>query len=100
MMKLRPQKGYLFESNGSIHIRFYAHEDDKRRQRSVKLCVIDSNHPSADAPSVLALAESFMAKINRANAANESRRGHSCPLCGKRCERSIDGSLAKRELHV
>jgi hypothetical protein len=96
MSKPRKQAGYVFESNGSLHIRFYVHENGKRRQRSVKLCIIDSDHPSPDAPSVIALAEAFMLKINEANSINDLVLGHNCPICGYRCRHTIQGRFAKK----
>jgi hypothetical protein len=83
-----------------MHIRFYVHEAGVRKQRSSKLCNKDSNHPSVDAPSVIALAESFIAKINQANAANDTQPGHNCPVCGKRCPRTIEGKFAKKEANA
>jgi hypothetical protein len=97
MSKPQTQHGYVFEGrNGKVfHIRFYAHENGKRKQRSAKLCPKDDLHSSKDAPAVLTLAESFMLKINQANTINDVAPGHNCPICGHRCKRTITGTFAK-----
>lgn len=93
----RTQAGYVFEANNAWHLRFYVHEDGVRKQRSRVLCPKDNLHPSKDAPSVVALAEAFMLKINEANTINDAQPGHSCPICGNRCKRTIEQKFAKKE---
>jgi hypothetical protein len=92
------QVGYVFEgsSEKAFHIRFYAHENGVRKQRSAKLCNKDSEHPSKDSPAVVKLAADFILKINEANGLNDAVPGHNCPVCGKRCPRTIEGKFAKR----
>ncbi len=92
------QHGYVFEGQrgNGIHIRFYVHENGHRKQRSRKLCNKNADTPSVDAPSVMALAEQFIARINIANAANDTQPSHRCPLCGYRCRRTITGRFAKQ----
>ncbi len=92
------QHGYIrLGANGkAFHIRYYAWENGKRKQRSHRLCAKDELHPSKEAPAVIALAEDFIAKINVANAANDDRAGHNCPLCGNRCKRTITQKFAPK----
>jgi hypothetical protein len=96
MSKPRTQAGYVFERYNGWHIRFYVHENGKPKQRSRKLCTKDADHPSKDSPSVVKLAEDLMSKINEANAVNDNHAGHSCPVCGNRCIRTIQGKFAKK----
>ena len=98
MSRPRTQTGhvYLGADEKSFHIRFYAHENGVRKQKSHKLCSKDDLHPSQESPSVIALAEAFMLKINQANTANDAQPGHNCPLCGNRCPRTIEQKFAKR----
>jgi hypothetical protein len=93
------QVGYVYEGGDgkAFHIRFYAHEGGKRKQRSVKLCNKDSEHSSKDAPSVVALAEAFIATINTANAVNDLKPSHSCPICGTRCKKNLKGRFTPRQ---
>jgi hypothetical protein len=95
-MKPQIQSGYVFERNSAIHVRYYAHENGIRKQRSHRLCTIDEQHPSKDAPSVMKLAEQFMLKINLANTFNDGQPGHNCPLCGNRCKRTIEQKFASK----
>jgi hypothetical protein len=96
----KPQAGYVYEANDAWHIRFYAHEGGKSKQRSAKLCAKDSTHPSKVAPAVVALAEAFIAGINTANGLNAAQPGHSCPLCQQRCRRTIVGKFAPKESNL
>ena len=98
MSQPRKQLGYIFEANNAWHLRFYAHEGGKRRQRSVRLCGKDEQHPSKDAMGVQQLAADFMLSINQANAVNDSTTGHRCPLCNNRCRRTIEGKFAPKEI--
>jgi len=90
------QRGYVFLSGKAFHIRYYVHEKGVRKQRSRKLCPKNEQHFSKEAPSVVALAETFMATINAANAANDNRAGHNCPICGNRCKRTIEQKFASQ----
>jgi hypothetical protein len=94
MSRPRTQVGYIFETHGSWHIRFYVHENGVRKHRSQKLCVKDDLHSSKVSPAVLKLAEKFMLRINTANAFNNTERGHNCPVCGNRCRRTIEQQFA------
>jgi|GEM_PF-4163628 len=96
MSKPQTQAGYIYEQHGAFHIRFYVHENGKNKRRSRKLCIKDDLHPSKEAPAVLALAEEFIATINNANSANDSRAGHSCPICNNRCKRTIEQKFATK----
>lgn len=96
MSKPRTQKGYVFEANNAWHLRFYVHENGVSKQRSRVLCPKDDSHTSAEAPSVVALAEAFVAKINEANGINDAQQGHSCPVCGNRCKRTIEQKFAPK----
>jgi len=98
MSKPQTQHGYIYlgADGKAFHIRYYVHQNGVRKQRSRKLCVKDDAHPSNDAPAVIALAEEFMATINAANAANDTQRGHSCPICGNRCKRTIEQKFAPK----
>jgi hypothetical protein len=95
-MKPQTQKGYVFERNNAFHVRYYAHEDGVRKQRSYRLCALDEQHPSKDSPSVVALVEDFMLKINLANTFNDGQPGHNCPVCGNRCKRTIEQKFASQ----
>ncbi len=88
---------YLGRDGKSFHIRFNVHENGVRKQRSAKLCTKDSNHPSKDAPAVVALAEAFMLKINEANGLNDDQPGHCCPICKHRCPRTIEQKFAQQK---
>jgi len=90
------QHGYICEKNSVFHIRYYVHENGKRRQRSAKLCNKDETHYAKDAPAVVKFAEDFMLKINQANNENDAAPGHKCPLCGNRCPRTIEGKFSKQ----
>src|SRR5947207_5370316 len=90
------QRGYIFESHGAFHIRYYIHSDGLRKQRSRKLCVKDDLHPSKTAPTVVALAEEFMLRIIAANVVNDQKIGHDCPICGNRCRRTIEQKFAPK----
>ncbi|HEY6767997.1 MAG TPA: hypothetical protein VI386_24850 [Candidatus Sulfotelmatobacter sp.] len=94
----RMQHGYVYLGldKKSFHVRYYIHENGKSKQRSHKLCPKNDLHPSKDASSVVALAESFMLKINEANGFNDAQPGHNCPICGNRCHRTIEGKFAKK----
>ncbi len=94
MSKPQTQRGYVFERNNAFHIRYYAHENGVRKQRSRKLCVKDDLHPHEFAPSVMALAETFMHAINEANLINDSQPFHCCTICGNRCKRTLRGTFA------
>jgi len=96
MSQPQTQRGYVFFSGKAFHIRYYVHENGKRKQRSRKLCVKDELHFSKEAPSVVALAEDFILKINLANTFNDDQAGHNCPLCGNRCARTIEQKFAPR----
>lgn len=98
MSRPQIQSGYVYESNSAFHCRFYAHENGKRRQRSVKLCAKDDIHPSKESYAVQSLAAELMSKVNAANSANDSQPGHNCPLCGGRCRRTIKGKFAKQDV--
>jgi hypothetical protein len=100
MSRPQTQAGYIFESGNAWHLRFNVHENGKRRQRSVKLCGKDSEHPSKDSMGVRQLAADLIGKINAANAVNDSAPGHSCPVCGNRCKRTIQGKFAPKEQHA
>jgi hypothetical protein len=91
-----PQHGYVYEANNAWHIRYYVHENGVRKQRSRKLCLKSDLHPSKDAPAVLVLAEEFIKTINTANAANDAQPGHNCPICGNRCNRTIQQKFAPK----
>ena len=93
-MPRKPQQGNIFESHGAFHVRYYVRENGRLKRRSYKLCVKDDLHPSTKAPAVVALAESFILKINQANVANNAQAGHNCPLCGGRCTRTLEGKFA------
>ena len=90
------QTGHVYERHGAFHIRFYVHENGKRKQRSHKLCAKDADHPSKASHSVLTLAEDFILKINLANTFNDAQPGHNCPVCGNRCKRTIEGTFAPK----
>jgi hypothetical protein len=92
----QPQHGYIFESHGAFHIRYYVHSAGKRKQRSSKLCVKNDLHPSKDSPAVIALAEAFIVNINTANIANDMQPFHNCTICGNRCRRTIEGTFAPK----
>ena len=94
----RIQSGYVFEANNAWHLRFYAHEGGKSRQRSMRLCGKDEEHPSKDSMGVRQLASDLMEKINQANTVNDAVKGHHCPLCNNRCRRTIEGKFSKKEL--
>src|SRR5690348_2713654 len=96
MSQPQTQRGYVFLSGKTFHIRYYVHENGVRKQRSRKLCVKDDLHPSKDAPAVIALAEDFIATINAANALNDEQPGHNCPICGNRCKRTIQQKFATK----
>jgi hypothetical protein len=93
---MKQQKGHLYARNNSFHVRYYVHENGVRKQRSHRLCAIDEQHPSKDAPSVVQLAEEFMLKINLANTFNDEQPGHNCPVCGNRCKRNLRGQFASK----
>ena len=92
----RTQHGYIFEHNGSFHIRYYVHENGVRKRRCRKLCLKDDLHPTKEAEAVVALAERFIAIINTANAANDCQGRHNCPICGNRCRRTIQQKFAPK----
>ena len=96
MSKPQQQHGYIYERNNAFHVRFYVHENGVRKQRSYRLCTNDELHFSKDAPSVVALAEEFMLRINTANAFNDEQPGHNCPICGNRCTRTIEQKFASQ----
>jgi hypothetical protein len=96
MGKPQTQRGYIYERNKAFHIRYNAHESGVRKQRSYRLCSMDQDHPSKDAPAVVALAEDFMLRINTANIFNDEQAGHNCPICGNRCARTIEQKFAKQ----
>jgi integrase len=62
----RHQSGYIYESHGSFHVRYYVEEAGQRKQKSHKLC--DKNratgHGAVTAKAVVMLCEDFMRKIN------------------------------------
>lgn len=99
MSKPQQQHGHVYERHGAFHIRYYVHENGVRKHRSQKICSKNVLHPSKDAPAVVALAESFILKINTANAANDAQPGHNCPICGNRCKRTIEQKFAPKESH-
>jgi hypothetical protein len=98
MSRPRTQNGYVFAGadGKAFHIGFYCHENGVRKQRSRKLCNKDSNHPSPEAPSVIALAEAFIKSINEANSINDAQQGHGCPICKHRCPRTLKGTFAAK----
>src|ERR1700722_19833303 len=96
MSKPQMQRGYIFERNNAFHVRYYAHENGVRRQRSRQLCRKDEQNCSKEAPSVVKLAEEFMLKINLANTFNDEQPGHNCPICGNRCKRTIEQKFASQ----
>ncbi len=59
-MRPQTQRGYIYDRNCAFHVRYYAHEGGVRKQRSYRLCSMDQDHPSKDAPAVIKLAEDFM----------------------------------------
>jgi len=90
------QAGSIYEKHGAFHVRFYAYENEKRVQRSKKLCAVSEEHPAKDHPSVLALAEDFIRGLNAVNGENAADCGHKCPICHQRCKRTIRGNFAKK----
>jgi hypothetical protein len=96
MSKPRTQRGYIREENGAFHVRYYVHENGVRRQRSHRLCVKDELNATKQSPSVVALCEDFMLKINLANTFNDEAPGHNCPVCGNRCKRTIEQKFAPK----
>lgn len=66
----RHQRGYIFESSGAFHVRYYVTEIVKgkpeKKQRSYRLCAKDRNtgHGSPSAMAVRSLCEDFMRPIN------------------------------------
>jgi hypothetical protein len=96
MSRPQTQHGYIFESHGAFHIRYYVHEKGVRKRKSRKLCLKDDIHPSKDSHAVLTLAEDFILRINAANAFNDGQPGHECPICGNRCKRTIEQKFAPR----
>ena len=96
MSQPQTQRGYVFLHGEGFHIRYYVHENGVRKQRSRKLFVKYDRHFSKEAPSVVALAETFIATINAANADNDNRAGHNCPICGNRCKRTIEQKFASK----
>ena len=96
MSKPQTQRGYVYSSGGAWHVRYYAHENSVRKQRSHRLCTIDEQHSLKDSPSVMKLAEDFMLRTNAANAFNDGQAGHNCPICGSRCKRTIEQKFAPK----
>ena len=96
MSQPQTQRGYVFLSGKAFHIRYYVHENGVSKQRSRKLCMEDDLHPSKEAPSVVALAEDFMLRINTANTFNDETPFHNCPVCGNRCARTIEQKFASQ----
>jgi hypothetical protein len=95
--KLRQQRGYIFKSQDGAgwHVRFYAHEDGKRVQRSHKLCDVDADHTTKE--SVQGLCNEFIVSINTANAVNDSQPHHDCPICGNHCPRNLKGQFVGKQ---
>jgi hypothetical protein len=89
----RVQNGHVFEHNNAFHVRFYIHENGKRKQKSRKLCNKDAEHPTKTSHSVLTLAEHWMLQINLANTFNDEQPFHLC-ICGQRCSRTLEGTFA------
>jgi|ERR1039458_10796599 hypothetical protein len=96
----QPQAGYVYEGRDGkgLHIRFYIYsEKGKRIQKSHKLCDKNENTPSKDSATVLQLASDFMQGVNEAVASERSGGGHSCPLCGNRCKRTVEQKFAPKQ---
>lgn len=98
MSQPQTQTGYVYlgQDGKAFHIRYNVHENGVRKQRSRKLCLKNDLHPSKDAPTVLALAEEFIATINNANSGNDAQPGHKCPICGNKCRRTIEQKFASK----
>src|SRR4051812_22935219 len=72
----RIQKGYIYEASGAFFVRYYVSEivdgQEKRVQRSERLCMKDDKHYAANARAVKLLRDKFMLSIN-----SQQANGHS-----------------------
>jgi len=69
-----PQRGYVYERNGSFHIRYYTYErNGEHVQKSRWLCDKTEETPSKDSPRVQELATAFMQGVNEAVKAARAR---------------------------
>lgn len=82
MSKQSTGHGYLFESSGSFHTRFYIRIKGKRVQKSVRVCSKDAEHTSKE--SVIDLATEIV-KQAQDHAANQEQTfiTGKCPTCGR-----------------